>query len=152
MLKTFRIGGIHPPENKWSASQAIIPLSLPEQAIVPLSQHIGAPAEAVVQKGDSVKTGTLIAKAGGFVSSAIHSPVSGTVSQIGNALDASGVMRPRPHSDAEKNVYTHGKRNYRQDSRSRRRRIGRGYFSNARQAYATSRKSNRNVDNKCGGM
>ncbi|MDR1332640.1 MAG: electron transport complex subunit RsxC [Tannerella sp.] len=94
MLKTFRIGGIHPPENKWSASQPVTPLPLPEQVVVPLSQHIGAPSEAVVQKGDKVRVGTLIAKAGGFVSAAIHSPVSGTVSRIDTAPDAGGTARP----------------------------------------------------------
>lgn len=68
MLKTFRIGGVHPPENKLSAGQAIIAADLPKQAVVMLSQHIGAPAQAVVAKGDKVKVGTLLAQAGGFVS------------------------------------------------------------------------------------
>lgn len=68
MLKTFRIGGVHPPENKLSAGQAIITADLPKQAVVMLSQHIGAPAQAVVAKGDKVKVGTLLAQAGGFVS------------------------------------------------------------------------------------
>ncbi len=44
MLRTFRIGGIHPPENKLSAGKKIIPLDIPKQVIIPLSQHIGAPA------------------------------------------------------------------------------------------------------------
>ena len=60
MLKTFRIGGVHPPENKLSAGQAIITADLPKQAVVMLSQHIGAPAQAVVAKGDKVKVGTLL--------------------------------------------------------------------------------------------
>ncbi|MDR1408293.1 MAG: electron transport complex subunit RsxC [Tannerella sp.] len=98
MLKTFRIGGIHPPENKWSASQPIVPLPLPEQVVVPLNQHIGAPSEAVVQKGDKVKVGAVIARAGGFVSAAIHSPVSGTVSKIDQ--DA-GTARPAIHITVE---------------------------------------------------
>jgi electron transport complex protein RnfC len=101
MLKTFRIGGIHPPENKWSASQPIVPLPIPEQVIVPLSQHIGAPSEAVVQKGDKVKTGSLIAKAVGFVSTAIHSPVSGTVARTDNVIDASGTARPAIYINVE---------------------------------------------------
>ncbi|MDR2119501.1 MAG: electron transport complex subunit RsxC [Tannerella sp.] len=101
MLKTFRIGGIHPPENKWSASQAIIPLPLPKQAVVPLSQHIGAPSEAVVQKGDNVKVGSLIARAGGFISAAIHSPVSGTVARIDHVVDASGAARPAIYINVE---------------------------------------------------
>lgn len=94
MLRTFRIGGIHPPENKLSAGKTIIPLAIPRQVIIPLSQHIGAPAQPVVKKGDPVKVGTLIAKAGGFVSANIHSSVSGKVSKIDNAIDASGYKRP----------------------------------------------------------
>ena len=54
MLKTFRIGGIHPPENKLSAGKKITALAAPKQVIIPLSQHIGAPAQAVVKKGDVV--------------------------------------------------------------------------------------------------
>jgi electron transport complex protein RnfC len=105
MLKTFRIGGIHPPDNKWSASQAIITLPPPTQAVVMLSQHIGAPAEAIVQKGDKVKAGALIAKANGFISAAIHSPVSGTVSRIDNAVDASGTARPAIYINVEDDVW-----------------------------------------------
>ena len=62
MLRTFRIGGIHPPENKLSAGKKITALAAPKQVIIPLSQHIGAPAQAVVKKGDLVKVGTLVAK------------------------------------------------------------------------------------------
>lgn len=94
MLRTFRIGGIHPPENKLSAGKPIIQLPIPKQVIIPLSQHIGAPAQPIVKKGDMVKVGTLIAKAGGFVSANIHSSVSGKVNKIDNALDASGYKRP----------------------------------------------------------
>lgn len=88
MLKTFRIGGVHPPENKLSASEPIRILPVPEQVIIPLSQHIGAPATPVVQKGDTVKAGQLIASATGFVSANIHSSVSGTVVAIDNIIDA----------------------------------------------------------------
>ncbi|MDR0844679.1 MAG: electron transport complex subunit RsxC [Tannerella sp.] len=101
MLKTFRIGGIHPPENKWSANQSVSVLAIPKQVVIPLSQHIGAPAEAVVRKGDSVKVGTLLAKAGGFISANIHSSVSGTVSKIDQAIDASGRQRPAIFIDVE---------------------------------------------------
>ena len=45
MLRTFRIGGIHPPENKLSAGKKITALAAPKQVIIPLSQHIGAPAQ-----------------------------------------------------------------------------------------------------------
>ncbi|MDL2255168.1 electron transport complex subunit RsxC [Parabacteroides sp. OttesenSCG-928-G06] len=101
MLKTFRIGGIHPPENKLSAGKAIQALALPKQVIIPLSQHIGAPAVAVVKKGDPVKVGTLIGQANGFVSANIHSSVSGKVNKIDNALDASGYARPAVFIDVE---------------------------------------------------
>lgn len=94
MLKTFRIGGVHPPENKLSAGESIKVLPLPEQVIIPLSQHIGAPATPVVQKGDTVKAGQLIAQAGGFVSANIHSSVSGTVVAIDNFTDAAGLSKP----------------------------------------------------------
>ena len=101
MLRTFRIGGIHPPENKLSAGKKITGLAIPKQVIIPLSQHIGAPAQAVVKKGDPVKVGTLLAKAGGFVSANIHSSVSGKVNKIDNALDASGYKRPAIYIDVE---------------------------------------------------
>ena len=101
MLKTFRIGGVHPPENKLSAGEAIITAALPKQAVVMLSQHIGAPAQAVVAKGDKVKVGTLLAQAGGFVSANIHSPVSGTVAKIDTAIDAAGYQRPAIIIDVE---------------------------------------------------
>lgn len=58
--------------------------------VYPLSQHIGAPAKAVVKKGDRVLVGQLIAEAGGFVSANIHSSVSGTVKAVEPRLTASG--------------------------------------------------------------
>ncbi len=94
MLKTFKIGGVHPPENKLSAGSKIQALPIPEQVIIPLSQHIGAPATPVVQKGDNVKVGQLIAGASGFVSANIHSSVSGTVVSIDNITDAAGLSKP----------------------------------------------------------
>ena len=93
-IKTFRIGGIHPEENKLTHEVATQVAPLPKQAIFPLSQHIGAPAKPVVQKGDKVKVGTLLAEAGGFVSAPIHSSVSGTVFKIDTAIDATGYQKP----------------------------------------------------------
>lgn len=93
MLKTFSIGGIHPAENKISAARAIETLAVPASVSVPISQHIGAPAEPLVSKGDVVKVGQLIAKSTGFVSSNIHSPVSGVVDKIEEILDTSGYKR-----------------------------------------------------------
>ena len=90
-MKTFRLGGVHPQDNKqFSAHQPITECPLPKQAIIPLVQHIGAPTQPVVAVGAKVKVGELLAKAGGFVSANICSPVSGTVAQIGDWKDAWG--------------------------------------------------------------
>ena len=93
-VHTFKIGGIHPDENKLSNDVVTQPAPLPKQAIFPMSQHIGAPAKPVVKKGDKVKVGTMIAEAAGFVSAPIYSSVSGTVLKVDNAIDGSGNMRP----------------------------------------------------------
>lgn len=93
-LRTFRIGGVHPEENKLSSEVVTQIAKLPKQAIFPLSQHIGAPARPVVKKGDKVKVGTLLAEAGGFVSAPIYSSVSGTVFKIDTAIDATGYSQP----------------------------------------------------------
>ena len=100
-MKTFRIGGVHPAENKLSAGKAIETLALPKQAVFPLSQHIGAPATAIVKKGDVVKVGTKIAEAGGFVSAAIFSSVSGKVNKVDAIVDASGYRKPAIFIDVE---------------------------------------------------
>ena len=77
------IGGIHPYDGKDLSKDKPITDILPKGDMVyPLSQHIGAPAKAVVKKGDAVLTGQLIAEAGGFVSAPIYSTVSGTVKAI----------------------------------------------------------------------
>ncbi|MBR2035060.1 MAG: electron transport complex subunit RsxC, partial [Prevotella sp.] len=87
-------GGIHPEENKITAEMPTQVAPLPKQAIFPLSQHIGAPAKPIVQKGDKVKVGTMIAEANGFVSAPIHSSVSGTVFKVDTAVDATGYRKP----------------------------------------------------------
>ena len=93
-IRTFRIGGVHPEENKLTNDKVTVVAELPQQAIFPLSQHIGAPAKPVVNKGDKVKVGTLLAEAGGFVSAPIYSSVSGTVFKIDTAIDATGYRKP----------------------------------------------------------
>ena len=93
-IRTFRIGGIHPEENKLTHEVTTQVAPLPKQAVFPLSQHIGAPAKPVVAKGDVVKVGTLLAEAGGFVSAPIYSSVSGMVAKIDSAFDASGYRKP----------------------------------------------------------
>ena len=92
--RTFRIGGVHPEENKLTHEVMTKVAPLPKQAIFPLSQHIGTPAKPVVAKGDKVKVGTMIAEAGGFVSAPIYSSVSGTVFKVDTAIDATGYRKP----------------------------------------------------------
>lgn len=94
MLKSFSIGGVHPSENKLSRASKIERMPLPETVTIPLSQHIGAPAKPVVAKGDKVLAGQLIGEAGGFVSSNIHSSVSGTVTAVDTFVNAQGLRQP----------------------------------------------------------
>ena len=100
-MKTFNIGGVHPAENKLSAGSPIREAALPKQAVFSMFQHIGAPAKPVVQKGDVVKVGTLLAEAGGFVSAPVYSSVSGKVNKIDAVLDASGTRRMAVIVDVE---------------------------------------------------
>ena len=107
-MKTFRIGGVHPAENKFSAAEPIKIAELPKIAVFPLGQHIGAPAKAIVQKGDKVKVGQMIAEAGGFVSAPIFSSVSGTVQKIDAVTDASGYGKPAIFIEVEGDEWMEG--------------------------------------------
>ncbi|MEK7868029.1 MAG: RnfABCDGE type electron transport complex subunit C, partial [Candidatus Omnitrophota bacterium] len=74
---------IHPPDFKNITRNKKIEIApIPKKVILPLSQHAGAPSEPVVNAGDSVKTGSLIAQAKGFISSNLHSSISGKVIAI----------------------------------------------------------------------
>lgn len=100
-MKTFKIGGIHPPDRKLSAGSKIDKSILPDNVIILLNQHIGAPALPVVNKGDYVKTGQLIAESSGFVSSNIHSSVSGKVTKIDEHIDITGFRQKAIHISVE---------------------------------------------------
>ena len=88
-------GGIHPHEGvngkAVNGGNAIVELSAPPRVVIPLSQHIGAPAKALVQKGDRVVIGQKIGEAGGFVSAPVHASVSGTVVAVQNCILANGM-------------------------------------------------------------
>lgn len=101
MFKTFPKGGIHPPENKLTADKPIVVLPVSPQVTVPVSQHIGAPATPVVEKGAAVLAGQIIAEAKGFVSTNIHSPVSGKVSKIDTVVDTTGYKQTAVIIDVE---------------------------------------------------
>ena len=77
--KTFK-GGVHPPEHKDATEHiALERMPLPKHVVVPLSQHIGAPAKCIVEQGERVLTGQKIGESQGFVSAPVHSSISGTV-------------------------------------------------------------------------
>jgi len=93
VFKTFKPGGIHPSENKLTAGSKIRELPVPGQVSIPLNQHIGAPPKILVEKGDMVKVGQLIAQGEGFISANIHSSVSGKVLKVDAVVDISGYKR-----------------------------------------------------------
>lgn len=93
MGKSTFPGGIHTYDGKELSMDKPTTVLLPKGELVfPLSQHIGAPAKPVVAKGDKVLVGQKIAEASGFVSSNIHSSVSGTVKALEKRLTVQGNM------------------------------------------------------------
>ena len=78
------------PHEKRTAGLETVAMPLPSKIVLSMNQHIGAPAAPVVAKGDQVYVGTVVGKAGGFVSSDIHSGVSGTVAEISTMVGSNG--------------------------------------------------------------
>lgn len=86
------MGGIHPDKYKITTASPIIDAGLPETVYIPVKQHIGAPAKILVQKGDKVKVGTLLADSDGVVSADVHSSVSGEVLKVEALESGSGYL------------------------------------------------------------
>lgn len=107
-LKTFPKGGVHPKEYKISADKPIIDFPMPKQIIVPLGQCLGAPADCIVQKGDTVKTGQVIGTAKGFVSANVHSPATGTVAKVDTVMDHTGYYKPAVFIDVKEDEWADG--------------------------------------------
>ncbi len=103
MLSVFKIGKIHVPHRKNTAAMPAVRMAPPREVLIPMSQHIGAPANPIVKVGDKVCVGTMIGEAAGFVSSPVFSSVSGTVKKIENYLLSGGKTCPavRIESDGE---------------------------------------------------
>ena len=99
--KTFRIGGIHPCDSKFSRGCAIEELPLPEIFHVSMAQHLGAPATPAVEVGQKVKVGDVLGTPTGFMSAFVHSPASGTVTAIGPRADIAGKMVPHVTIEVE---------------------------------------------------
>ncbi len=92
--RSFR-GGVHPDDNKRATDAlAIERMPFVDEYVMPLSQHIGAPAKAVVMVGERVVRGMPIAEPGAFISTSLHSPVTGRVKAIELRLHPNGKMMP----------------------------------------------------------
>lgn len=82
MPKTFN-GGVHPDDSKQLSKNCPIEhISLPSEVVLPVSQHIGAPSKIIVEKGQKISKGQVVAEAGGFVSVPVHATISGTIKVI----------------------------------------------------------------------
>ena len=100
-LSTFR-KGLHPEDYKYlSRDKAIEEVPLPEDVFIPLQQHIGAPCEPRVKKGDKVKTGQIIADSSAFVSAPVHATVTGVVKDIGKYYHPLGRRETMIHIQRE---------------------------------------------------
>lgn len=107
-MKTFKLGGIHPEENKLAKANPVEMFPIPKQVTVFLTQHLGAPATPVVQKGDQVKVGQLIGKAEAFICANVHSPVSGKVAKIEPVADFLGYKKDAIVIDVEGDEWAEG--------------------------------------------
>lgn len=92
-MKTFRKGGIHPPEDKITAGKPIVEMPAPAELRIMLSQSIGKPSKPVVKVGQAVVAGEMIAEADGFVSAPVHTPINGIVKKIEPTRTPQGIWQ-----------------------------------------------------------
>ena len=90
MKYTFKMGGIHPNDNKIASEAPLEVFPVVETAYISMAQHLGAPATPIVAKGDTVKVGQVIGEPSGFISGYVHSSVSGTVKDVVPVADLAG--------------------------------------------------------------
>ncbi len=107
-MNTFKLGGVHPEENKIARNHSTETFALPQKAVVFVSQHLGAPSTPVVQKGERVKTGQLLAKADAFICANTHSPYTGVITKIDLATDFNGYKKPAFYIDVEQDEWEEG--------------------------------------------
>ena len=95
VLRPVRLirGGVHLNHQKNTAELETVVMPAPDTVYIPMSQHIGAPCNPTVKKGDTVFVGTLIGEPGGFVSAPVHSSVSGTVSDVKDLTIGNGTLQ-----------------------------------------------------------
>ena len=90
----MKLHGVHVPHMKNTAECKGVRMPVPAAVTIPMAMHIGKPAKLIVKKGDTVKLGQLIGEADGFVSSNIHSSVSGTVQKVDEMVSSMGAKVP----------------------------------------------------------
>ncbi len=101
LASTFR-AGVHPAEHKERTEKLSVErMPFAGRYVLPLGQHIGAPSTAIVSPGDKVTRGQVLATAGGFVSTVLHSPVTGTVNAIASRRHPNGSLVPAIEIDAD---------------------------------------------------
>ena len=88
-------GGIHPDYNKELArDKAIVPMPVPAELVISMSQHLGAPAKCVVKPGDYVVKGQLLGEKNGFISVPVYASANGLVKAVEPRLGAAGGKAP----------------------------------------------------------
>ena len=87
----MKLHGIKVPHKKNTADCEPVRIPIPKTVTIPMSMHIGKPAKPIVKKGDTVKVGQLIGEPDGFVSSTIHSSVSGKVTKVDDMISSMGM-------------------------------------------------------------
>lgn len=90
-FKNMFKGGTLVPHHKHTEDCETIKMPIPEKVLIPMLQHIGAPCEPTVKKGDTVKVGQIIGNSDKYISSPVHSSVSGTVTEVSPMLYPGGV-------------------------------------------------------------
>lgn len=107
-MNTFKLGGIHPEENKLAKNSKVEVFPLPKKAVVFVSQHLGTSSVPVVRKGDRVKTGQLLAKAEAFICANTHSPFTGVITKIDLAKDFNAYAKLAFYIDVEEDEWEEG--------------------------------------------
>ncbi len=93
-MPLFKLGKTHIPHRKNTADSMPLRMPPPAEVLIPMVQHIGAPAAPIVKEGDAVYLGQKIAEAGGYVSAPIHASVSGTVKKFESLMRPDGRTVP----------------------------------------------------------
>ena len=87
-----KMNGVHVPHMKNTCDMPAVRIPVPDNVVIPMNVHIGAPAVITVKEGDTVEVGQLIAETGGFVSSPVHASVSGVVTKIDKITATNGSL------------------------------------------------------------